>query len=221
MAGVRRGICNRVLGLMIGAACLSIGAASNTVSAAAPTCEQARGKTIVANTLARAFVRAERLYVCATESRRILKLGDYLPSCESSSGCFGAGKLRLAGRYLAHEELDATPNATTSTIYTVDTRRAQVRRVWREKTIESMEYTSVRALVATRLGGVAWISLSGQTGVPAKTTIRVFRANAGASPELLDQVEGLDIELGSLALAEGGRSIYWTHSGQPRTAAIR
>lgn len=207
--------------VLVATVCLAIGATTDAASAPRPGCERASGKTIVANTFARAFVRAESLFVCAAGSRWILTLGDYLPSCDSSSGCAGAGKLKLAGRYLAYEELDATPNATTSTIYAVDTRRTRVRRVWREETVESMEYTSVRDLVATRRGGVAWISLSGQTGAPAKTTTRVFRANAGASPELLDQVQGLDIELGSLALGEGERSIYWTHSGQPRTAPVK
>lgn len=201
-------------------ASLVIGPSSNAASSVRPTCERADGKTIVANTLARAFVRSERLYACATRSRRMLTLGDYLPFCDSASGCSGAGKLNLAGRYLAYEQLDATRDAGSSAVYIVDTRRARVRRVWREGDAASMEYTSVAGLVATQRGGVAWIALSGQTGVPGKTKTRVFRANAGARPEVLDQVQGLDIELDSLALSEGQRSVYWINSGQPRAAPI-
>ena len=206
---------------LVAAAWIALSATPNAGSAARPTCERASGKTIVANDRVRAFARAERLFVCAAMSRRVFALGDYAPyGCDSSSGCSGVGEPVLAGRYVAYVEFEATRDAGTSAIYFLDTKRARVRRVWREGTLDSMEEVATVALVATRRGGVAWIALSGQTGVPGATA-RVYGANAGANPELLDEGQGLEIDPDSLALSDSERTLYWTHSGQPRSASIR
>ena len=151
----------------------------------------------------------------------MLALGDYLPyGCDSSSGCRGVGRPVLVGRHVAYVEFEATRYAVTSAIYVLDTRRARVRRVWREGTLDSMEEVAIVNLVATRRGGVAWIALSGQTGVPGATA-RVYRAYAGVNPELLDEGQGLEIDPDSLALSHSERTLYWTRSGQPRSASIR
>ena len=209
-----------VVAALIATAGLALGATSNNASAARPTCEGASGKTIAANQRVRAFTRGERLYVCAARSRRTLVLGDFLSGgCDTSSGCSGVGRPVLAGRYVVYVEARQTRTAGATVIYMLDTKRSRLRRIWGEGNLESTESVGISDLIATRLGGVAWIAVRGETGGAGTFRSRVFKANAGANLELLD--EGQGTEPGSLGLSESERRIYWTSSGQSRTARIR
>lgn len=205
--------------VLVAAGCIAIAATANGSSAARPKCEQASGKTLVANERVRAFARGERLYVCSAGSRRMFMLGDYLNVCESSSGCSGVGVPALAGRYVAYVQVEQTRDAATSAIYVLDTKRARERRVWREGSLESRESVSLGGLVVTRLGAVAWIAVRRPTGVAGSDTRRVFKSDVGASREVLD--EGQGIEIASLALSGSERTIYWANSGLPRSAPIK
>lgn len=238
MKGVRGWIVTGTVAALVAAACIALGAAPNAGWAARPKCEQASGKTLVANGRVRAFAQRGLLYACATGSRRMFFLGDNpsgtceSPSCESR----GIEQVELAGRYVAYLEGELTRDAGTAAIYLLDTKRARKRRVFSGGSLESREKVTAPALVVTPRGGVAWIAVR---ELPEATTgprtTRVFKQNAGASRELLDAVDvgegaplegqgtlgGQGIDLTSLALSEGGRTVYWTNSGQPRTAPIK
>lgn len=220
MAGLRGRVVKGAPVALLAAGCIALGAGPSAGLASRATCEQASGKTVVANERVRAFTRGERLYVCAARSRRMFVLGDFVSGgCDTSAGCSGVGLPVLAGRYVVYVEARQSRTAGTSAIYMFDTKRVRERLIWREGSLESLESVGISDLIATRLGGIAWIAVRGETGGAGTFRSRVFKANAGANLELLD--EGQDIEPGSLGLSESQRRIYWTSSSQPRTAPIR
>lgn len=221
MAGVSGRIVWRALAALVAGACIAVAATPEAGSAARPTCDEAGGKTIVENERVRAFARKGLLYACAAASRRTFVLGDYTseacgsPTCESE----GIDQVELAGRYVAYVEGESTRDAGTAAIFVLDTKRARERRVFREGDLASMESVFITGLAVTRLGGIAWIVTRAPTGVPIPGVARVFKQNAGASRELLDEGEGIDTE--SLALSESERTVYWTSSGLSRSRPIK
>lgn len=205
---------------LVATACIALGATAKAGPGSRPKCERAQGKTIAANERVRVLASGDALYACAMASGRMFSLGEEEPDNPCAVfGCdfIGVVQTRLAGRYVAYVEADFDRYGGSVELYLLDTKLARRRGIWREA---NTNHAGLAGLVLARRGGLAW--LVAQPGTPAGSgTRRVFKADAGAGRELLDERPGEDIGLGSLALSESERMIYWTNSGMPRSAPIR
>jgi hypothetical protein len=197
------------------------GSVEQTVSAPAPRCEQAPGRTLAATERIRILTRHDDAFACVRGSRRMLRIGDYpTDGCYSSTGCPFVHGFRFAGRYIAYAEsfFSGHHDFATATVHLADMKRYEQRMLWDPKPSPPREAVTVGDVEVTKRGSVAFIMERKITpaAVPDRRVYRIQGPPAGDEAELLDAAAEIETD----SLAESGRHLYWTNGGAARSAAI-
>lgn len=187
------------------------------------SCVSRPGHTVLQNDRARLFrVKRSsangpyrRLYGCLNGSPRQRALDDPNPEVEPET----AVQLALAGRYAARSLESFDPNQTEryTRVAVTNLRSGRTRSADATAPSSGPSDVTVTSLVVAPSGSDAWIGANLGAPVANKDVYEVWR-QAGTEAVQLDAGSGVDPA--SLALSQDGRTIYWTDSGAPRSAAL-
>jgi hypothetical protein len=201
MTGTRKRIGAAAALIALAAAALASVSAVAAGGTSRPRC-QPRGKVVAASAVAilwrRGSADAHRTYVCVWHTGRTRSLGSY------DSVAFGTYSFRLAGRYLAYDDLLCDHATCDGVILVEDLARGRIVR----RIAAPADGGLVAGLVLRPSGSLGWSRF-----VANGAEIRTYDASG---EHTLDSIPEADAS--SLALAHS--TLYWTHDGNARSAPL-
>jgi hypothetical protein len=173
---------------------------------------------VLANEQVQLFTKKSTLYGCANRARRSVRITTGLGArCPQIQGCGPLGPVSLGGRYVTYGFNERTRQGSAGELFVLDLSTRRKVRKWRDGDLAGVGPTAVVAsAVIAPSGRVAWTTVTSNVPTGRRVDVHV---DAGQGDTVVDTaVAGIDPE--SLSLAASG-AVYWTHSGDARSASLR
>lgn len=210
-----------LVGVLVASAALP-GLPSASARRGRTACDARRGSTLVEDADVRVFRRRGRTYACARPSGRahLLRWRSTRPGETVQSR--DALDVRLAGPFVAWEQLDDAPGATVKVLALMEPKRG-VRAI----DTQDLGFGDIDEVALNEHGTILWVKGQECGGACGQNALY---EDTGGTRTMLDQAmtatqgdSGQVVRypgIRDLGLSASGRVAFWTNDGTPKDAAI-